>query len=450
MTHYLELAKDVVNKIAAQGVEAEAIIVDERSTEIRVDQGQIEQLAQNGSKGMGIRVIDGGRVGYAYTSDFSDRAVEETARAALELAQIATPDDFRGLPDPQPISEEDLEIFDPKLDSVPTDAKIDLALNAEKAAFAADPRVFNAQSNYGDAIIHVSIANSRGVAASYSRTAAYGYIFCTARDDAGDQAQGLGMDVSNFYNELSADRIGQEAAQKAVLTLGATTVKTQTGSVVLDPFIMAQLLATLSMAMTGEAMQRGRSFLVDKLGQEIGTDKVTLLDNARLKRGLNSAPFDGEGVPTSATRLVDEGMFQNVIYDTYTAKRAGTKSTGNAQRDSHRTLPRLGGSNFYIQPGNESPEDIIAGVEHGIYVTRIMQTGGINPVTGDCSMAASGVWIENGKLTHPVNGVTLATTLPDLLRNVTAVGSDLRFVPFFGAIGSPTVRVDNMTIGGTV
>jgi PmbA protein len=212
--------------------------------------------------------------------------------------------------------------------------------------------------------------------------------------------------------------------------------------------VSGQILGYLSMALTAEAMQRGRSFLVGKMGQEVGSDKVSLLDNGRLKRGLASAPFDGEGVPTSATRLIDEGILQNVIYDTYTARQDGVASTGNAQRRSHRSLPRLAPSNFYLQPGNLSPDEIVAGVDRGLYVTRIMQTGGTDPITGDCSMGASGLWIENGQLVRPVSGVTVATTLPDLLRNVVAVGSDLRVVPFFGAIGAPTIRVEGVTIGG--
>lgn len=449
MTDYLGLAGDVVRKLAGRGVEAEAIIIESYETDITVDGGEVEQLARNGSKGMGVRVIDGGRVGYAYTSDFDPRAIDETAQAALELAQIATPDDFRALPDPQPIPDEDLEIYDPALQDVPTDAKVEVARQAERAALEADTRMFNAQSSYGDAITHVYLANSRGLAASFSRTAAYSYIWGTARDASGDMAQGVGLDFSPFFHEIDPVKVGRETAYKATLTLGAKTVPTQVGTVVFDPIMMSQLLFAVSMALSGDAMQRGRSFLIDKMGQEIGSDKVTLLDNARLKRGLGSAPFDGEGVPTSATRLVDEGLLQNVLYDTYSARRAGVKSTGNAQRGSHRSLPSVGVSNFYIQPGHETPEAIIAGVERGLYVTRIMQTGGVNPINGDCSMAASGMWIENGQFQYPVNGVTIATTLPDLLRNVSAVGSDLRMVPFFGAIGSPTVRVDNMTIGGT-
>ncbi|MCU0497534.1 MAG: TldD/PmbA family protein [Anaerolineae bacterium] len=449
MTDYLQLAQQVVEQ-AAQGVEAEAFIMDEISTHITVDQHRVEQLSQSGSKGIGVRIIDHGRTGYAYTSDFSEESLQATIRAARELAEIATPDPDRTLPDPQPISEEDLEIFDPGLAQVSTEDKIALTRRAETATFDADARVFNARTDYIDYLTQVSIANSKGIAGAYSRTLAYFTIRATARDtELNDQAFGFGLDISNFFRELNPERAAKEAAYRATMTLGASTIPTQVASVVFDPFVMGQLLATLSLALSADAMQRGRSFLNGRMGEEIGVDLVTLMDNGRLKRGLGSAPFDGEGVPTSANRLVDEGVLQNLMYDTYTARRAGTQSTGNAARGSHRTLPTLRPNNFYIQPGHQSPEQIIAGVERGLYVTRIMQTGGINPINGDCSMAASGMLIENGQLTRPVNGVTLATTLPDLLRNISAVGDDLVSLPFFGSIGSPTVRVDQMTIGGS-
>jgi PmbA protein len=446
--NYLQLANDVVKNLAAQGVAAEVMITDSRETEIRVDRGQVEQLAQNTNKGMGVRVIDGGRVGYAYTSDFSPHAVEETARAALELAQIATPDEYRALPDSMAVPDEDLGIYDPELEGISTDQKVELAKKAEALALEAEPRMIQAQSNYGDFIAHVYMANSNGLSASYSRTAAYNYIMGVAKDDS-DMAMGFGLSASNTFREVDPAQVAREVVRRATLTLGAKPVPTQTASVVFDPFIMAELLYYLSLALTGEAMQRGKSFLIGRMGKEVGSDKVTLLDNGRMKGGFASAPFDAEGVPTSATRLIDEGVLQAVIYDSYSARRDGARPTGNAQRESHRSLPKAGISNFYIQPGHDSPDEIIASVQNGLYVTRIMQTGGVNPINGDCSMAASGVWIENGQLTHPVNGVTIATTLPDLLNNVSAVGSDLRFIPIFGSIGSPTVRVDNMTIGGT-
>jgi PmbA protein len=449
MTDYLELAQDVARRASTRGVEAEAIIMDEQETMIRVDRGQVEQLSQSGSKGLGVRVIDGGRVGYAYTSDFSAASIEETWRAALDLARVATPDEHRALPDPQPIPDEDLEIWDPDLPAVSTEEKIAFAKQVEEAALAYDPRVVMTTScTYQDAIAHVYLANSRGFAGAYDRTVAISYANGIGRDEGG-QTEAFGLGVSNYYRDLDAEAIGREAGQRAVQILGGQPVETQTATVVFDPMVTGEILGYLSMAITAEAMQRGRSFLIGKMGQQVGADRVSLLDNGRLKRGLASAPFDGEGVPTSATRLIDEGVLQNVIYDTYTARKDGVASTGNAQRGSHRSLPSLAPSNFYLQPGILSPDEIIASVDRGLYVTRIMQTGGTDPITGDCSMGASGLWIENGQLTRPVTEVTVATTLPDLLQNIVAVGNDLRVVPFMGIIGAPTIRVEGVTIGGT-
>ncbi|MEQ8672205.1 MAG: TldD/PmbA family protein [Aggregatilineales bacterium] len=453
MTDYLQLAKEIVQRATRDGVQAEALIMDDVSTTLRVDGGEVEQLSQSGSKGLGVRVIDGGKVGYAYTSDFSDEGIQTTINAAHELAQIATPDEFRALPQLQTIPDEDLEIYDPALETVTTSAKVDLAKQAERQTFEADSRIFHAQANYGDSITHVYLANSNGFAGKYSRTTAYAYVFATAKDkDLNDSAQGFGLDSSPYFSELSAVKIGQESAYTSTLTLGGKTVPTQKTTVVFDPMVMTQIIGTLAFAMRADSLQRGRSFLIGKQGTEVGSDKVTLLDNGRMKRGLASAPFDAEGVPTSATRLMDEGIFQNVIYDTYSARMEGGEafSTGNAQRGSHRNLPGVGPSNFYLQPGILSRDEIIAGIDDGFYITNVMQTGGISPVTGDCSMAASGKWIKNGKLTDPINGVTVATTLNELLKNISEVGNDLRMFPFMGSLGSPTVRVDNVIVGGSV
>jgi PmbA protein len=449
MTDYLELARDIARRAAVRGVEAEAIIMDEQETKVRVDRGTVEQLAQSGSRGLGVRVIDRGRVGYGYTSDFRPGNIDDTWQAAAALARVASADEHRSLPDPQPIPEEDLEIWDPELPRVTVEQKIALAQQVEEAALACDPRVaMTNRCTYQDSIAHVYLANSRGFAGAYSRTTAFAYVIGIGRDEDG-QTMAFGVDASNHFHDLDAQAIGQEAGLGAVQLLGGRPVETQIGTVVLDPMVTGSVLAVISQALTAESVQRGRSFLAGRMGQEVGCDKVSLLDNGRLKRGLASAPFDGEGVPTSATRLIDEGILQQAIHDSYTARKEGIASTGNAQRGSHRSLPVLGPSNFYLQPGTQSEAEIIAGVERGLYVTRIMQVGGINPVNGDCSMGASGLWIENGQVGRPISGVTIATTLPDLLQNIVAVGKDLRVVPFAGAIGATALRVDGVTIGGT-
>jgi PmbA protein len=448
MTDYLALAKDIVARAAATGVEAEVLITNSKETTIRVDRQQVEQLSQSGSRGYGVRVIDAGRVGYAYSSDFSPEGIEKTWRAAVELASVATPDELRSLPEPQPIPDEDLEIFDPTIETMPVSEKIEFLKRVERGLLEYDPRVVMAQMcNYQDSVAHVYMANSRGFASSYGKTTVASFLFGIAKGDDG-MTSGLGVGVEIFFNALNPEEIGREAGRHAVEVIGGKSVPTQKCTVIFDALVAGQILAAVAEALTADSHQRGRSFLIGKQGQEIGSDKVSLMDNGRLKRALGTSPFDGEGVPTSATRLIDEGVFVNVIHDSYTAKRGGAQSTGNAQRQSHRALPSLGMNNFYMQPGNETPAEIIAGTERGLLVTNIMQTGGIDPATGDCSMAANGLWIENGKVSHPVIGVTVATTLPELLKSVVSVGSDLRWVPFGGLVGAPTIRVENVTVAG--
>jgi len=447
--NYLDLAKSIVEQASTNGIEAEAFIMDSEETEIRLQAGKMEKLSHSASKGVGVRIIDHGRVGYAYTSDFSDDSIEKTWKTAIELAAVATEDKLRTLPDPQPISDENLEIYDSNLSTITTEQKIDLLKQIEQASLDYDDRIFAVMMCvYFDSISHVHLANSKGFAGSYDRTTSGAYLVSVARDDS-DAAEAFGLGVSNFFDDLDAKKIGEEGSKRAIDILGGKPVPTQECSVVFDAMVVGELLGYIATAMNANSIQKGRSFLVDKLGQEIASDKVVLIDHGRMKRGLSSAPFDGEGNPTSITRLIDEGMFQNIIYDSYTAKKDDTISTGNAGRQSHRDVPSLGISNFYLQPGPKSLDDIISEIDNGMYVTRIMQTGGVDPVTGDCSMAAYGLWIENGKLTKAVSGVTVATTLVDLLKNVSEVGSDLRIVPFMGSVNTPSIRVDNITVGGS-
>ncbi len=446
--NYMEIAKSVVKQAAADGVEVEAYIAIGSETNIQVRSGNVEKLSYAGSKGLGVRVIRNGQMGYAYTSDFSDTSRAKTIEMALTLAEVADADEHRRLPEPKPISDEDLAIYDPSMQSVEAETKVAFQKAVEAAAFAYDDRVkVSIMNSYIDSISEVYLANSKGFAGSYNSSFAGAYIMVMAMD-ANDRATGFGLRVGRALHELDATAVGREAAEQAVKLLGGKPVETQTATVVYHPVAATALLGAISQALTAQAMQRNRSFLQGKLGQTVAADVVTLLDNGRLPGGLATRPFDDEGNPTSATRLIDEGVFQAVIYDAHTADKDGTNSTGNATRGSHRSAPSLAPSNFYIQPGPESAEAVIAGVEKGLYVVNTMNTHSINPVSGDYSVSAQGFWIENGKLTHPVNNVTIALPLGEILKNVKAVGNDLTFMPFEGAVGSPTIRVDGVMIGG--
>ncbi len=446
---YLQIAHDVVKAASANGVEAEAYIVIGNQTEIQVRAGEVEKLAYAGSKGLGVRVIRNGKMGYAHTSDFTPVSLTKTVAAALTLAEIADPDENRMLPAPKPIEEADLAIYDQTMLAATAEDKVAFQKAVEAAAFAYDARVKASPMNtYMDAVSQVFLVNSKGFAGSYRSTFAGSYIMAMAVDGE-DRAMGMGIQMERSLQRLDAERIGRQAGEQAVKLLGGRPVPTQTATVVYTPVAASGLLGALARALTAEAMQRNRTFLQGKLGETVASDVVTLLDNGRLPGGLATRPFDDEGNPTSATRLIDEGVFQAVLYDSYTAHKDGVASTGNASRNGHNTPPHLSPSNFYIQPGQQSPEDVIAGVEKGLYVVNTMNTHSINSVNGDYSVSAQGFWIENGKITHPVNNVTIALPLPELLKNVQAVGNDLTFLPFGGSIGSPTLRIDGVMIGGS-
>ena len=447
---YLKFAQDVVSRAVERGVEAEAYINVGQKTEVNVDRGVVEKLSQAGSKGLGVRVIRDGRMGYAYTSDFGANSIEKTIEAAVALAEVADSDEYRSLPAPQPLPDDDLDVYDQAIVDLPIERKVEMARRIEKAAFRYDERIVLTNrctllSQYGS----MAIANSKGIAGSYDKSFIGGFVMAMAADE-NDRSMAFGFDFGSRLVDFRPSAIGKEAARKAVGMLGGKPVPTQRAPVVYSPMAATSVLGALSRALGAGAMQRNRSFLEGKIGQTVAADMVSVLDNGRLPGGIATRPFDDEGVPTAATRLIDEGVLQTALHDHYTATRDGTaSSTGNASRRSHASMPTLDASNFYFQPGHQTPEEVIGGVEQGLYVESVMNTASINPISGDYSISAKGYWIENGELSHPVNEVTIALSMQELLQNIKAIGNDLTFVPMMGALGSPTIRVDGVMIGGS-
>lgn len=351
---YLTLAHEAVQQAQAAGVEAEAFIGVGHQTEIQVNNGQVERLSHAGIKGLGLRVFQDGKMGYAYTSDFVPERIAQTVKDAIALAAVATPDVYRSLPDPQPLADDDLEINDEAIAAMAMDEKIVFAQAMEAAARAVDARVqVTDRALYQDSSVRIHLVNSNGFAGSYAKSAALGYLRAVAIDGS-ERAWAHGGRAATFQADLDAGRLGAEVGETATRLLNARPVPTQETTVVYSPLAAGDFLAVLARALTAEAMQRRRSFLQGKLGQIVASDMVTLLDNGRLRRGIASRPFDDEGVPTSALHLINEGVLQAVLYDTYTARKDGAASTGNASRNFHYTPPRLAYSNFYLQPGAES------------------------------------------------------------------------------------------------
>lgn len=444
-TDFLAVAGSAVDAALGAGADAaEAYVTSGSSIEIEVRDGRVETTKSAAEKGLGLRVYRGRRFGYAYTTDLSSGGLEETARRAVAGAALTAEDEFYRLPRPVPAYPE-VDIFDPELPEKQIGEKIELARRMEEAARAHDSRVTIVESStYQDGLVEVGIVNSADVSAYYRGAACGLYISLTAREGA-DHQTGFAMDFKNRFADLNPEEVGREAAHRAVRMLGARPQAGMEVPVVLDPYVMVSLLGVLAPALTADAVQKGRSLLAGRVGEAVASEHITIVDDGTLAGGVRSAPFDGEGVPSSRSVLIEKGLLRGYLYNTYTAAKDGVGSTGNGVRSSYKGAPEVGTTNFFLAPGEKNPEELVAEVGSGFYVAEVMGMHTANPISGDFSVGATGLWIENGRMSHPVRGLAIAGNIVELLKSVDAVGKDLRF---FGGKGAPTVRISRLAVSG--
>lgn len=447
MSGYEALAKKLVQRATKRGAkQAEAYVEVGRQADVRVRDGQIEDLTQATSKGVGLRVFVKGRLGFAFSSDFDPSTLDAFVDRAVALAEASAPNRLNGLPDRSDLGRfPDVgPLFDPEVASLPPDWKINAALEMEKVARGSDTRIKTIDSvSAGEGVHEVYLANSAGVHGSYQGTSVYLYTAAVAAD--GDQLQrSYWYDAQRFFADLeSPEAVARKAAERTVRLLGAKKVKSQKVPVIFDPTMAAGFVGSVAGAANGDAVYKKSSFLAARLGQRIAPAWITLVDDGLKPRGLGTSPFDGEGVPTRRTAIVERGVLKSFLYDSFTARKAKAQSTGNASR-GYRSLPHIGTNNLYLEPGTKSPEELIREVPNGFYVTAMLGHGA-NTVTGEYSRGANGLWIENGELTRPVQEVTVAGNLLDMLEQLDAVGSDLTF---HGSTGAPTIRFKELTVSG--
>jgi PmbA protein len=431
---------------------ADAYLTRGRTLSIDVYQGKPELFESAGSAGAGIRAFRAGRLGYAYTTDLSEAGLAAAATLAYKNASSSDPDEFNGLPEtaakPLP-SSEDLRITSLEYGQATTSDKIEFALRVEKTALAADARVKGCESvTYGEEDETVALANTAGFAGAYERQACYAFADCLA-EEKGEVQTGFSYGVGRHLGDLDAIFTGQEAAERAVAMLGGRQAQTATLTAVFDPLVFVQVLAAITPALSAEAAQKGRSFLADEVGKVIASPLFTLVDDGRLPAGMGTAPFDDDGVQTGAHTVFDAGTLKTLLFNTYSARAGGVASTGNARRGSFRSVPGTSPTNMFVQPGVLSRDDIIGGVEDGIYIMGLQGLhAGVSPITGQFSAGAYGLRIKSGRLAEPVREVTIASTCAAILKNVSAVGADIRYVPMGASLGSPTIAVDNMVLSG--
>jgi PmbA protein len=447
------LVSDVIAqavKAGASDAEAAAREGDEFSVNVRL--GEVETLKESGSRGLGLRVFLGKQSGSASTSDLTAEGIRQLVEGALALAKVTEEDPFAGLPEAGEFGSAagDLHLYFDDVYSLPAAERIEWARRAEAAARSADPRITNSDGGSFDAATgRKAFANSRGFVGSY-RTSYAGVSAAPLAMDANGKMQRDGWWSSARRLELveSPEAVGKEAARRTLRRLGARRVPTQRVPIIFAPETARSLVGSIFEAASGDSIWRGASFLAGKLGDSIGSANLTIVDDNTMLLptgvgGFGSSPFDDEGLPSMRTVVVENGILRSYLLNTYTARKLGMKSTHNAARGL-AGAPGVGCGNLFLEPGTLTPEQIIADVPAGLYVTSLMGFG-TNLVTGDYSRGATGLWIENGQLTHAVEEVTIAGNLAEMLRNVTAIGNDL---VFRGSVASPTLRIDGMTIAG--
>jgi len=442
-----ELASKAVRLALDRGASnAECTLSEGEEFSASVRMRSLETLKDAGSRGAGLRLLLGRQVGSSYTSDLSSEGLRKLVDSALEIAAISTEDPHAGLPDPSELGSlaGDLQLYSDDVSRVDTQQRIDQALEAEDAALSADPRITNSEGASFDAYNGArAFANSRGFVGSYRMSSCSLSATPVAR-------QGESMERDYWYSYArsyakleSPASIGRRAAERALRRLGSRKVPTQKVPVIFDQLTARSLLSNIFEAVDGESIYRKASFLAGKLGERIASENVTIIDDSTIPGLFGTSPFDDEGVPTRRTVVIDRGVLSSYLLNTYTARKLGLRTTGNAARGITGNAS-VGHGNLFLQKGERSPQEIIRGIGKGLYVTELIGSG-VNTVTGDYSRGAAGLWIENGELAYPVSEITIASTLQQMLMDIASIGSDLEFR---GSVASPTLMIGEMTISG--
>lgn len=441
-----DLAAFVLGEARRHGASAADVMAAEGDAlSVSVRMGEVETVKRARAKHLGLRVFLGARSAITSSADCSRAALAALAADTCALARVTADDEYAGLPDPGHLARDlpDLDLYDgTEIDAAQA---LELARTAEAAAREADARVTNSEgAEFHAGSSTTAYGSTLGFMGSY-RASNFGLTVVPVAAENGGMQRDYWYAVGRRFSTLPPpESIGRIAADRTLRRLGATTVSTQQVPVVFEAEAAAGLLRHLAAAVSGYALYRGTSFLIDMCGQRVASELVTVIDDGTIAGALGSCPFDGEGVAPRRTTVVDRGTLTSYLFDSYSARKLSAETTGNAVR-SIGNAPFVGSHNLFLQPGSTPTAEIIRSVPKGLLVTELIGHG-INPVTGDYSRGAVGLWIEGGEIAYPVEGITIAGNLLDMYRAIDAVGSELEFR---GATAAPTVRIARMTVAGT-
>lgn len=446
-TRALEHALACATRAGAR--QADALLEESDALEARVRGESLDFVKQSRERTLGIRALVAGggglRQASTSTSDLSTAAIERMAEETVALARATAPDAHAGLPEDGFVTDApELALFDPADREIGVEARIEDARRAEEAARSRDARIVNSEGSQVRSVFsRLSYGSSAGFLGRFESATHSLFSEPVARAGASMQRD-YWLTVGRSLDSLEAPAsVGRRAADRALARLGARRVSTCEVPVIFEPLSARSLLGHLVACVSGYAVYRKASYLAGRLGEAVAAPSITVVDDGRLPGALGSSPFDAEGLPTRRTVLVEEGVLRSYLLDSYSARKLGLGSTGNARR-----RPGGGGgvspTNLWIEPGELSLEEIVADTERGLLVTELIGMG-FNPVTGDYSRGAAGMWIEQGRIAYPVEEITVAGTFAEMLTGIDAVGSDLLRL---GPVSAPSLRVARMTVAG--
>jgi PmbA protein len=441
---------DVADRIVGMtesGEQLEAYVGRSSDTQVRVYEGEVEQLAVADSQGVGVRVVRDGRQGFAYCGTFDAGALAETVEEARDNAAFGEPDVANGLPEPDGVEPVALDLWRPGLADVPTADKVALALELERAVLGADARITGVEScDYADSLAEAAVVTTTGIRRTSRETGCELVAYSLAAD--GDDTQtGFGFSLGRSFDELDVGVAARDAADRAVRMLGATKPPSGRLTIVLDPWVTAQLLGIVAGTLGAEEVVKGRSLFADRVGEQVASPLLTVVEDPTDARSWGATPVDAEGLATRRVPLVDAGVLQGFVHSTWTARRMGTASTGSAVRGGFKSTPGAGCRAVAPTAGTATAAELIAGVDDGVLVQEVSGLhSGVNPVSGDLSTGAEGLRIRGGQVAEPLREFTIASTLQRLLLDVRAVGADLTWLPMSAA--GLTLVIGDVAVSG--
>ena len=443
-----QIAEFLLEQAAANGATAADVVVaegDSLTVGVRLD--QVEKVKRARAKHLGLRVFVGERSAITSTADFSHDSLTGLATDSVALARVTSADPYGGLPAVGELARAipELDLYDSAIAEVTPEQATAWCKAAEAVALQVDPRITNSEGAEFDGGTHrIVYAASNGFRGSY-RSSSCSLAVVPVATENGTMQRDYWFSAQRHLSRLEPpEAIGRTAAARTLRRLGARKVPTCEVPVIFDPDMAASLLGHLAGAVSGNALYKGTSFLIGKLGEPLAPPFVHVYDDGTVTGALGSKPFDAEGLATRRTPVIEAGVLRSYLFDCYSARKLDSRSTGNAAR-SVADSPHVSPTNFFLQAGSASPQEIIRSVRSGLYVTELMGFG-VNPVTGDYSRGAVGVWVENGELAYPVEEITIAGNLLEMFRNIEMVGNDL---VMRRSVAAPTLKIARLTVAGT-